>query len=172
MSYICPAKSSTPIIMIQRSQTIYLFLAAVAGLLTFFLSFAHFVDNGVKLSEYAVFGVFNVQSDLMEMAGPFLFPAWVFSILASIIPVGAILLFKNRPLQLKITRLALLTNLSFIVYLFFAIDAIHTELYGVAVGILYHAGFYMPVIAIPFLFLAIRGIKKDEALVKSLDRIR
>jgi hypothetical protein len=158
--------------MIQRSQTIYLFLAAMAGLLTFFLPFAHFLQDGVKLSEYATFGVFNVQSDLIEMSGPFAFPVWVFSVLASIIPVVAILLFKKRPIQLKITRLALLTNLGFIVFLFFAIDSIHTDLYGMEVGILYHAGFYMPVIAIPFLFLAIRGIKRDEALVKSLDRIR
>ena len=158
--------------MIQRSQTIYLFLAAIAGLLTFFLPFAHFVENDVKLSEYAAFGVFNVQSDLIEMTGPFLFPAWVFSVLASIIPMVTIFLFRRRPVQLKFTRLALLTNLSFIVYLFFSIDAIHTELCGTEVGILYHSGFYMPVIAIPFLFLGIRGIKKDEALVKSLDRIR
>jgi len=63
-------------------------------------------------------------------------------------------------------------NLSFIVYLFFAVDMVHEKLYDDEVAILYHVGFYLPVVALAFLFLAIRGIKKDEALVKSLDRIR
>tara|TARA_B100000886_G_scaffold335217_1_gene291949 strand:+ start:57 stop:218 length:162 start_codon:yes stop_codon:yes gene_type:complete len=36
----------------------------------------------------------------------------------------------------------------------------------------YHVGFYMLISSIPFLFLANRGIKKDEDLVKSLDRLR
>lgn len=158
--------------MIQRSQSIYLFLAAIAGLLTFFLAFSHFLSSGVKLAEYAAFGVFNVQSDLVEMSGPFLFPTWVMSLFATLIPALAIFMFKKRPVQLQFTRLGFLINLGFIVYLFFATDSIHAQLYSERVEILYHAGFYMPVIAIAFLFLAMRGIKKDEALVKSLDRIR
>tara|TARA_Y100000589_G_scaffold328065_1_gene371367 strand:+ start:49 stop:210 length:162 start_codon:yes stop_codon:yes gene_type:complete len=36
----------------------------------------------------------------------------------------------------------------------------------------YHVGFYMLISSIPFLFLANRGIKKDDDLVKSLDRLR
>lgn len=158
--------------MIQRSQSIYLFLAALTGLLTFFLPFAHYLQGDVKLAEYAVFGVFNVQSDLIEMTGPFLFPTWIMSLFVTMIPAIAIFMYRKRPVQLMITRLAFLLNLSFIVYLFFAIDSVHTRLYGEEVDILYHVGFYMPVVALPFIFLSIRGIKKDEALVKSLDRIR
>jgi hypothetical protein len=126
----------------------------------------------VKLAEYAVFGVFNVQSDLVEMTGPFLFPTWFISLFITMLPAVALFLYKKRPVQLRITRLGFLVNLSFIVYLFFAIDSVHTKLYGDEVDILYHAGFYMPVVALTFLFLSIRGIKKDEALIKSLDRIR
>ncbi|MFT6174192.1 MAG: hypothetical protein ACJAY4_000404 [Cryomorphaceae bacterium] len=126
----------------------------------------------MKLAEYAVFGVFNVQSDLVEMTGPFLFPTWFISLFITMLPAVALFLYKKRPVQLRITRLGFLVNLSFIVYLFFAIDSVHTKLYGDEVDILYHAGFYMPVVALTFLFLSIRGIKKDEALIKSLDRIR
>jgi len=158
--------------MIQRVQSIYLLLAAIAGTLTFFLPFAHFIEEGVKLSEYAVFGFFNVQSDLVESNGPFGFPAWIFSVIIVLVPVIAIFLYKNRPLQLRITRLGFLLNLGYIVYLFFAVDTLYANNYGTDVEVLYHAGFYMPVVAIAFLFLAVRGIKKDEALVKSLDRIR
>jgi len=119
-----------------------------------------------------MFGVFNVQSQVTEMTGPYAFPAWVFGALSTLLPLITIGLFKNRPLQMRIARLAYLVNLSFVVYLFFAIDAINERLYNSGLEILHHAGFYMPVIAIGFCFLAVRGIKKDEALVKSLDRIR
>jgi hypothetical protein len=158
--------------MIQRAQSIYLFLAAITGLLTFFLPFAHYLEGDVKLAEYAVFGVFNVQSDLVEMTGPFLFSTWVMSLFTTMLPATAIFLYKNRPAQLRVTRLGFLVNLSFIVYLFFAIDSVHSKLYGDEVDILYHVGFYLPVVANTLLFLSIRGIKKDEALIKSLDRIR
>ena len=36
----------------------------------------------------------------------------------------------------------------------------------------YHVGFYLLISSIPFLFLANRGVKKDDDLVKSLDRLR
>jgi hypothetical protein len=36
----------------------------------------------------------------------------------------------------------------------------------------YWIGFYMPVAAIAFQFMANRGIKRDEALVKSVQRLR
>ncbi len=76
--------------MIQRAQSIYLFLAAITGLLTFFLPFAHYLEGDVKLAEYAVFGVFNVQSDLVEMTGPFLFPTWFTSLFTMMLPATAI----------------------------------------------------------------------------------
>ena len=40
------------------------------------------------------------------------------------------------------------------------------------VEVSYHVGCYLPVLAIAFLILANRAIKKDEKLVRSLDRIR
>ena len=158
--------------MIQRVQSIYLFLAALTGLMTFFLSYAHFDADGAKVAEYAMFGVFNVQSEMLEMTGPYTFPVWIFGALAVIVPFIAIFLYKNRPLQMRIARLATLVNLGYVVYLFFAIDAINEQVFDNGLKVLHHAGFYMPVIALVFCFLGVRGIKKDEALVKSLDRIR
>ena len=36
----------------------------------------------------------------------------------------------------------------------------------------YHLSFYLLISSIPFLFLANRSVKKDDDLVKSLDRLR
>src|SRR5690606_13120550 len=148
--------------MIQRVQSIYLVLATLAGAMTFFLPFAHFYANGAKVSEFAMFGVFNVQSEVVEMTSPFGFPAWILGAFAVLIPLISLFLYKNRPLQMRIVRLAYLINLGYVVYLFLAIDAINASLYEEALDILHHAGFYMPVIAIVFCFLAVRGIKADE----------
>ena len=127
--------------MIQRVQTIYLILATLAGAMTFFLPFAHFYANDSKVTEYVMFGVFNVQSEVMEMTSPFGFPAWVLGALSVLIPLISIFLYKNRPLQMRIVRLAFLVNLGYIVYLFLAIDAINARLYEDGLDILHHSGF-------------------------------
>lgn len=158
--------------MIQRVQTIYLLLAAICGGLTFFLPYAQFYSADLKLAEYAMFGVFNLQSDTLELVGPYAFPAWIFGVLSVMVPSIAIFLYKKRPVQYRISRLAYITNLAYAVFLFFAIDAVASNLFDENVRVLHHIGFYLPVAAIPLCFLAVRGIKKDEALVKSLDRIR
>lgn len=158
--------------MIQRVQTIYLLLAAIVGALTFFLPFAHFYAGGEKIAEYAMFGVFNVQSDVLEMTGPYVFPEWIFGAFAVGIPLIALFMYRNRQVQMRICRLAYLINIGYVVYLVFAVNAIIDTLFDEGVKTMYHAGFYMPVAAIAFCFLANRGIKKDEELVRSIDRIR
>jgi Na+-translocating ferredoxin:NAD+ oxidoreductase RnfA subunit len=97
---------------------------------------------------------------------------WMMGALTILMSIVALFSFKRRPVQMRLVRLGFLVNLSFIVYLFFAIDKVNAELYKSSMDIFYHAGFYMPVISLAFLFLAQRGIKADEALVKSLDRLR
>lgn len=158
--------------MIQRVQSIYLVLAVIAGMLTFFLPFTQFYAGDVKIAEYAMFGVFNVQSDTLELSNPYPFPMWIMAALSIVFPLIAIFQFKKRAIQMRIVRLGFLFEMSFLVYLFFAIDKANAELYEGQISILYHSGFYMPIIAIVLMFLAQRGIKKDEDLVKSLDRLR
>jgi len=158
--------------MIQRVQSIYLLLAALCGLITFFLPYAHFNADSLKLGEYAMFGVWNVQSDVFELAAPLGFPEWVFGILSVLIPTGALLLFKRRPRQLILVRFGLLTGMAYVCFIFFGAEAAQTKVFPDGSKILYHFGFYLPVISLPFYFLAVRGIRKDEALVRSLDRIR
>lgn len=158
--------------MIQRIQTVYLLLAVLCAAATFVFPYAHFYSGEAKISEYVMFGLINVQSETMEMAGPYLFPIWVLGALAVLAPAIAMFLYKKRPLQYKIARLSYIVNLAYVVYLFFAIDAINTDFYESGMRVLHHIGFYLPIAAFVFCFLAVRGIKKDEDLVKSLDRIR
>ncbi len=158
--------------MIQRVQSLYLLLASICGVLSFVLPFAKYFDGDAAVAEYSMFGVFNLQSDIVEMTGPFSFPAWAFGMACTLAPLSALALYKNRSKQHKVARLSLLLFIGFVVYLLFGVADIRERLFSVEISILHHAAFYLLVAGTVLCFLAIRGIKKDDELVKSLDRIR
>ena len=68
-------------------------------------------------------------------------------------------LFKNRPLQARLCTV--LMAIGVIYYIALAVIQPKLEWYAA-----------MPLVAVLLLFLAKKGIEKDEKLVKSLDRIR
>ena len=76
-----------------------------------------------------------------------------------------IFLFKKRKLQIGICYAMILSLvLAYVIYLFVNFGSLSFT------GMNYT--FLFPFIAIIFIFLALRGIKKDEKLIRSLDRLR
>lgn len=75
------------------------------------------------------------------------------------ITLGVMFLYKYRTTQAKLC--AVLMAIGIIYYIALAVMNPVLEWYAV-----------MPMVAVLFLFLARKGIVKDEKLVKSLDRIR
>ena len=81
----------------------------------------------------------------------------------TLIPFISIFLYKNRKLQIILNYLNILLFLLIL---------------GIGAGLYFHStrfayiSFSIPLINIILTFLVIRAIKKDENLVKSLDRIR
>ncbi|MFV0331325.1 MAG: DUF4293 domain-containing protein [Dysgonomonas sp.] len=151
--------------MIQRIQTIFLlFTAILMGVTTF--SPLMVLNGGDKLLySFFPFGIgqlFNAQ-----------YPTWgviFFSGLSALVPLINIFLYKKRKVQMKVGTLTSLLILFFYVTLYVYFNA-YTSKYGLAFeGIQY--GLILPVIALIFNVLAVLRIKKDEKLVKSLDRIR
>jgi hypothetical protein len=98
--------------------------------------------------------------------------SWTVLFCAGIVAVLAIItifLFKNRKLQIKATYVLLfLLGLLYALYFIFDRQGLpFTELFRqVRFTIVF------PFIAFIFVYLAIRGIKKDEKLIRSLDRLR
>ena len=136
--------------MLQRIQTVYLFLAALvsAGLI-FLLPF------GENLAGESIFAV-----DLDLVFGLFLGSA--------VLSLVTIFLFNNRKLQFVLGRLNILLNfilLGLFVYWSLRISG-ESEISEKGIGML------IPVISIVFLVLANKAIKKDEDLVKSVNRLR
>lgn len=137
-------------IMLQRIQTIYLFLTALAsaGLI--------FVFNiGENAAGEAVFA-----QDILLVFGLFLASA--------AISLVTIFLFKNRKLQFVLGRLNIILNLILLgLFVYWSLN-ISGESNISEKGI----GMLIPIISIVFLVLANKAIKKDEDLVKSVDRLR
>lgn len=142
--------------MIQRIQTVYLVLGALALSIPFFLSA---LWQAPPAEAYAWF---------VPAAG----------ILAGVLilsAIGAVFLYNDRPQQRKVVlaiQLATVVLLLVLYGAFFFTGAldVRTPTGGVDWGRL--AVLVLPVLAYVFFFLARRGIEKDIELVRSMDRLR
>lgn len=160
--------------MIQRIQSAWLSLAAVASLLLFFLPVSTFFLEGIEFFKFYIYGLdyieqFGIQLDMLYR------PLMKYSVLlavlvTTVIPIITIFLYKNRSRQLYLSRLTILLNVVLIVVFFLLSDSF-AEVAG-SDTFKYGPACYLPIFSVIMLFLAIRGIKKDEALVRSADRIR
>lgn len=155
--------------MIQRIQTIYLLLATVAMSLTLFLPLATIWQGGNELVVKAFFldGEIGFKAPLPIYMG-------IVLAVATLLPLVTIFLFKSRLTQIRLCVseiVLLLGSATFIALYCYRLCDLLSE---VIADINFTLGIasLMPVVAIILVSLAIRGIAKDEALVRSLDRIR
>lgn len=141
--------------MIQRIQTIWLLLAAIGGfLLTRAPLFAGAFAGEVVKKHYAPESLL-----LLTVA-----------IIAALSALVAVFLFKNRSAQTKLTIAGILASVAFI-----ALEVARAEDFGKSSGVLkmtYMWGALLPIAMIVFFILAAVNIRKDERLVKSLNRLR
>lgn len=136
--------------MLQRIQSIYLLLAAlVAGGLSFVFDLW---TNGDGIT---VFAKDHIGVMVMFM-------------LSAVLSLVAIFQFKNRKSQFMIGRLNIILN--FILLGFFVYRSLNLS--GETVVSEKGIGIFLPIVSIVLLALANKAIKKDEDLVKSVDRLR
>ena len=146
--------------MIQRIQTLFLLLAAAAG---FSLLAMPFASSAQEIAASSLFSdqTFNVNDSIAIL---------VLFALAGALSLASIFLYKNRPIQLKLTRIAIFVNLvgivvSTVLFIQDKANQGNEEIqYGFGVG--------MPLLFVLFGALAIKAISKDEKLVRSMDRLR
>ncbi|MBG9374888.1 DUF4293 domain-containing protein [Panacibacter sp. DH6] len=138
--------------MIQRIQSIWLLLASVCSFLTLKLSFfsGNKLENNIK-----TFQSLTAQDNMLLM---------VLTVAVAIAALVTIFLYKDRKMQMKVSFAVLVLAIVNIV-LFFSATAKFVE------G---KHDWSSPLVFLPpvFILLAIRGIYKDEKLVKSVDRLR
>lgn len=137
--------------MLQRIQTIWLFLAAVCIFLT--LKFSTYSGtNKEMVSPYFLKGTENLMLMFVTIA-------------AGIIPLVAVFLYTQRKLQLRMAILAILLQTG-LIYLYYREVETFIGKGAISLTAALH------VLALIFLFLAIRGISADEKLIKDSNRLR
>lgn len=139
--------------MLQRMQSVWLLFAAICAFFTIRLSFysGNLAVPGQPISYQYLNAAFNI---------------WILVITVGLICASVIdiFLYKNRKIQMRIVVVSLLFSL-FNIFLYYKQTLKFTNGNYALTAVL---SFLIPV----FLFLAARGISKDQKLVKSLNRLR
>ena len=155
--------------MIQRIQTLYLLLATAMMSLTLFLPLATIVYGGNEMIIKA-FTVSSVEgfSDSLPLYLGLVLAATTALLLA------IIFIYKKRMVQIRLCVAAIVLLLGSALLIGLYCYRFCTILAELNYDIIMTVGFasLMPVVAIIPVVLAIRGIARDEALIRSLDRIR
>jgi membrane-associated HD superfamily phosphohydrolase len=139
--------------MIQRIQTVWLFLAALCAAFTY--KFPFYSGN--------IIGKDNIQRYEKLVASS----NFLLLIFTAVLIVGTIIiifLYKNRKQQLWLTVTAVVISIIDIIIYFSEVKKYLSGNVSLAAVL----AFAIPI----FLLLAANGIWKDEKLVKSLDRLR
>ncbi len=137
--------------MIQRIQTVYLLIALVI------LGALPFVFPLFTMSDGKEFHFMN-DSFYTVLFG-----------LSTTLTLISIMYFKKRQHQFVLNRLTIILNLILLgLFVYRSLNLSGETVQFSEKGI----GMFLPIVAIVFLALANRAIKKDEDLVKSADRLR
>lgn len=147
--------------MIQRIQSIWLLLAALfgVGIFLFGILSITYTDKGIEVTQ-----------TLKILEYSYLLAVLAIAIVA--LPLVAIFMFKNRKQQTNFVVLAIVFNIGFLAFYLMGIESFKTDHVPPVTSSAFGVASFMPIGAIIFLFLAISGIRKDQKLVKSLDRLR
>ena len=156
--------------MIQRIQSLYLLLATVLTVVCMSNSIGHFVskDGEVLGTLYNLF-----YTDLRDANTSTFFTPWALFVILLVVATLIFLnifLFKHRALQMRICSFCMILLVGW----YAAYAAFAWFLSGVIEADSFRVGVWasLPCVSIILLYLAFRGILKDEKLVRSLDRLR
>ena len=135
--------------MLQRIQSLYLLIAAIcSGILS--------SSTYLVISDGTTYEIIDS-------------PAYVFLFIGSaLLSLTSIFLYKSRQTQFVLGRLNIILNFILLGLFVYRLLSLPGEPANSEKGI----GLLLPVFSIVLLALANKAIKKDESLVKSVDRLR
>lgn len=156
--------------MWQRIQTLYFIL--VIGLMTasILLPNAYFYNQATDTAyQFDIRGVveLDAEGNATSLAGHS--PLTILFGIILVLGIYIIVSFKNRRKQLRLATINLFLIFIYILVLAGYIAVARGRL-DAGVSLLYPASF--PIIALILNYLGMRGVSKDEALIRSLDRLR
>ena len=131
--------------MIQRIQSIYLLVAAIS------MSLISFKVTVFTLNET----LFMAQDDTKM---------FILTIVVTIFSLFGLFMFMNRKFQMKLIRLTVLIQMIIGIRIFMLFNKFEV--------VLNNSFLFLMAFTLIALIMAYRGVKKDDDLVRSIDRIR
>ncbi len=158
--------------MIQRIQTVYLSLAFIAIALLFAFPLAQFLsDHGAYI--FSVTGLKNMVPGEPDAFKSIIFlPIIIVVVMLAILTVFTIFQYKSRAYQIKLTNIAVLIAVALIMAIFFLYIPMIEKKVDIVPDYSKAFGIYLPLVALVFIVMANRAIKRDDKLVRSADRLR
>lgn len=164
--------------MIQRIQTLYLFLVIAVCATMFFLPVYYGSGLGISTAQSQVV---DIKQDEVKMnfVGNFdqvanlrklMIVLNTVDIVIIALAFVVIFLYSNRDAQLRMARYLILFSVVYLGLLYISIYEARAMITNIQDS--YEPGMFVPLISPILLYLASRGIEKDIRLVKSADRLR
>ncbi len=162
--------------MIQRIQSLYLVIVLALSIASFCFPLAVFETDKYDASQYNLIPK-EVSAETTSLPqNSIAWNAIFFPIASGILALVAIFLYKNRPLQMRITAFGFLFATIYVgLLLLWIISAQETALAEQQVQVIkttYGVSTYLPMGQVLLFILAQRAIKKDEKMVRDSERIR
>lgn len=151
--------------MIQRIQTVYLLLTTLVAALFLSGNIIYF-NNGATLRLTAITQkISGAGVDKFE----YIWPLTALLVIVPLLSFFLIFLYKGRKIQMRLTLLlVMLILLTIGVCGYYVWNYIKTSLTDIA----FSYKLILPPLMLIFSILAYRGIRKDEDIVRSYDRLR
>ncbi|MCD4832503.1 MAG: DUF4293 domain-containing protein [Bacteroidales bacterium] len=152
--------------MIQRIQSIYLLVATFLLGSIFFYPVAELLGADGQLFIFRFNGLTIENEDGLYLLT---IPRIILLVIIVLISFISVFLFKKRILQMRLNSFNIILMIGYLGLNYYYIQNFSKQLSGV---VSYEITAIFPFVAAILTYLAIRAIGKDEALIRSMDRIR
>jgi peptidoglycan/LPS O-acetylase OafA/YrhL len=155
--------------MIQRIQSVYLLLTTIFSVLFLSGNIVKFNDSSGNLINITFRGLIKISGGSNPEQLGKLLPVILLILLIGVVSLLTTFLYKNRRLQMKLTIGLLILAITLVIMI---------VVYSVHIMKKYDADIVpgikmiLPLLMAVCIYLAYRGIKKDDTLVRSYDRLR
>ncbi|MCD6565498.1 MAG: DUF4293 domain-containing protein, partial [Bacteroidales bacterium] len=144
----------------------YMFFALITMGLMFFFPLLRYIDPNSNTYELTYLGLVNIDTGNYIVKA---IPLTILLVVIVLLLLITIFTYKKRILQMRLSVFSILLMLGLLgLICFYALHGkskINSEIF-------YLYPVIFPVISVTLTFLAFKGVKKDEELVRSYDRIR
>lgn len=157
--------------MIQRIQSVWLLVSSLVLFGLFLFPYVGYIDLVGLGKNIYVTGVYSSVNNVATKESGFLFMTIV-TVLLGLFPLFIVFKYKSRKLQLKLILGQVVLLCLMAIWMFVAasriLDQINQTIGANNIGV----GFFLLPVSVICLAFAIKGIRNDEKLIKSADRLR